>query len=79
MQRFLIIVEQGADNFSAYAPDLPGCVATGATYDETLENMHEAISFHLEALLEDGEPTPNNPPSIAAYLAIPESALPALA
>ena len=79
MQQFLIIIEQGKDNFSAYAPDLPGCVATGATYDETLLNMHEAIHFHLEALLEDGEPAPSSLPSIAAYLAVPEPTFPALA
>lgn len=45
MQRYLIIVEQAAANFSAWSPDLPGCVATGATRDETLRNMHDAINW----------------------------------
>lgn len=58
MRRFLVIVEEGENNLSAYSPDLPGCIATGDTYDETLQNMYEAIEFHLEALAEDGETLP---------------------
>ena len=54
LRRFLVIVEEGENNLSAYSPDLPGCIATGETYDETLQNMYEAIEFHLEALVEDG-------------------------
>ncbi|NUQ36901.1 MAG: type II toxin-antitoxin system HicB family antitoxin [Caldilineales bacterium] len=75
MKRFLVIIEQGKDNFSAYAPDLPGCVATGATYDDTLATMYEAIEFHLEAMIEDGEEIPSSPFSMTAYLAVPEPAL----
>ena len=73
MRRFLVIVEEGAagENLSAYSPDLPGCVATGATYDETLQNMVEAIQFHMEAMIEDGEALPTGF-STAAYVAIPE-------
>jgi predicted RNase H-like HicB family nuclease len=53
-------VIEGAEgeNFSAYAPDLPGCVATGATIDEVERGMHDAIAFHLEGLLEAREPIP---------------------
>jgi predicted RNase H-like HicB family nuclease len=51
--RFLIIVENAGSNFSAYSPDLPGCVATGATREETEANMREAIRLHIEGLKED--------------------------
>ncbi len=73
MRRFLVIVEDGDNNLSAYSPDLPGCIATGETYDETLQNMYEAIEFHLEAMLEEGEPIPQSF-SLAAYLTLPEPA-----
>lgn len=57
--RFLIVIE-GDDrtNYSAYSPDLPGVVATGATRDECIAEMREAIIFHIEGLQEDGEPIP---------------------
>jgi predicted RNase H-like HicB family nuclease len=55
---FTIIVESGPENYSAYAPDLPGCVATGDTVEETIEQMKEAIAYHLEGLAEDGLPIP---------------------
>lgn len=48
MRKFVVVVEQGEKNYSAYSPDVPGCVATGATVDETLKNMAEAIRFHLK-------------------------------
>jgi predicted RNase H-like HicB family nuclease len=51
--KFAVIIERGEGNYSAYSPDLPGCVTTGATEIETLENMKEAIRFHLEGLEED--------------------------
>lgn len=50
---YAVIVEQAGRNFSAYAPDLPGCVATGKTVAETLERMREAIRLHLQGLAED--------------------------
>ncbi len=58
-QRFLIIIEKANDNFSAYSPDLPGCIATGKTPHETRENMAEAIKLHLQGLKEDGLPIPH--------------------
>jgi len=48
LQGYLVLVEDAGNNVSAYAPDLPGCVATGATVDETLISMREAITSHLE-------------------------------
>ena len=49
MHRFLIVVESAQGNFSAYSPDLPGCVATGSTQDEMGKNMYEAIRMHVQA------------------------------
>ena len=60
--RYAIVIENAGPNFSAYVPDLPGCVATGATV-ETEHEIREAIEFHLEGLREDGSPIP--PPSSA--------------
>ncbi len=54
MSRYLIVVEKAGANYSAYAPDMPGCVATGATRDEVEANMVEAIRMHLDGLREDG-------------------------
>ncbi|HEY9595447.1 MAG TPA: type II toxin-antitoxin system HicB family antitoxin [Spirochaetia bacterium] len=48
MRKFVVVVEEAEGNYSAYSPDLPGCVATGATVDGTMRNMVEAIHFHLE-------------------------------
>ena len=56
--RYAIVIERANDNFSAYAPDLPGCVATGATLEETEQAIREAIEFHIEGLREDGAPVP---------------------
>jgi predicted RNase H-like HicB family nuclease len=59
--RYAIVIEQAEGNYSSYAPDLPGCVATGATIEEVETEMREAIAFHLDGLREDGLPIP--PPS----------------
>ncbi|HEU4652794.1 MAG TPA: type II toxin-antitoxin system HicB family antitoxin [Steroidobacteraceae bacterium] len=59
--RYAIVIENAGGNYSAYVPDLPGCVATGATIQETELAIREAIEFHLEGLREDGHPIP--PPS----------------
>jgi predicted RNase H-like HicB family nuclease len=56
--RYAIVIEQANANFSAYVPDLPGCVATGATIQETEQAIREAIEFHIEGLREDGDPIP---------------------
>ncbi len=60
MYRFLIIIEQSSRNYSAYAPDLPGCIATGKTLDEVKSNMREAIKMHIEGMVEDQEPIPTS-------------------
>ena len=56
--RYAIVIERATDNFSAYAPDLPGCVATGATLAETEQAIREAIEFHIDGLRKDGAPVP---------------------
>ncbi len=56
--RILVVVEKGPRNYSAYAPEVPGCVATGKTRDETLRLMGEALQMHLEGITEDGDEMP---------------------
>ncbi len=56
--RYAVVIEKAANNYSAYVPDLPGCVATGATVAEAEVQIREAIEFHLEGLREDGLPIP---------------------
>jgi predicted RNase H-like HicB family nuclease len=56
--RYAIVIERTDNNFSAYVPDLPGCVATGASAEETEAAIREAIAFHIEGMLEDGLPIP---------------------
>lgn len=58
MQRYLVVIEKANGNYSAYAPDLPGCVATGKTIEEVKARMREAIKMHIEGLREDGLPVP---------------------
>lgn len=65
--RFAILIEETATGFSAYAPDLPGCVATAATVKEVEHEMREAIRFHIDGLKEDGLPLPR-PTSIVEYV-----------
>lgn len=69
MYRFLIVIEKAEGNYSAYSPDLPGCIATGATREETERNMHEAIELHVRGLLEDNLPIPESH-SFAEYVAV---------
>ena len=69
MKRFLIVIEKSENNYSAYSPDLPGCVATGKTRSATEKRMHEAIQLHLEGLQEDKIPIPKQT-SFAEYVAV---------
>jgi len=69
MHRFLVVIENAGNNFSAYSPDLPGCIATGETREETERNMYEAIQLHIEGLREDGLPIPESL-SVAEYLVV---------
>jgi predicted RNase H-like HicB family nuclease len=66
--RYAIVIENAGSNFSAYAPDLPGCVATGKTVEAVKSHMKEAIRFHLDGLAEDGLPIPQ-PSSSVEYIA----------
>ena len=70
MYRFLIVIEKTKKNYSAYSPDLPGCVATGVTRREVEKNMHEAIALHIQGLKEDRQAIPQSS-SFAEYIAIP--------
>jgi predicted RNase H-like HicB family nuclease len=56
--RYAVVIEKASQNFSAYVPDLPGCVATGATIAEAEQQIQEAIAFHLDGLREAGFPIP---------------------
>lgn len=58
MSRYLIVIEPTETGFSAYSPDLPGCVSTGQTRGEVERNMREAIEFHVDGLREEGLPVP---------------------
>lgn len=70
MYRYLIVIERGDHNYSAYAPDLPGCITTGSSYEEVQKNMVEAIRLHLKGMIEDHEPIPV-PQTSAAYADVP--------
>lgn len=65
--RYAIVIEKADGNYSAYVPDLPGCVATGASVAEVEVEIREAIRFHIEGLKIDGLPVPP-PTSIANYI-----------
>ena len=56
--RYTIVIEKAPNNYAAYVPDLPGCVATGATREETVSEMRQAIEFHIESLRDHGDPIP---------------------
>lgn len=70
MHRFLIVIEKTENNYSAYSPDLPGCVATGKTREEVERNMHEAVEMHVQGMVEDELPIPENT-AYAEYIAVP--------
>lgn len=70
MYRFLVVIEKANGNYSAYSPDLPGCIATGATREEAERNMHQAMEMHVRGLQEDNLPIPE-PHAFAEYIAIP--------
>jgi predicted RNase H-like HicB family nuclease len=58
MKEYIVIYEPGAENWSAYVPDLPGCIATGKTRKELEQRIRDAIEFHIEGLRLHGEPVP---------------------
>ena len=67
--RYAIVIENAGANYSAYVPDLPGCVATGATLEECEQQIREAIAFHLDGLREDGIAVPQ-PASLVEYIEV---------
>lgn len=70
MSKYLVIVEETETGYSAFSPDLPGCVATGKTREQVEQTMREAIEFHLEGMREDGEHAPA-PHSYSTYCEVP--------
>ena len=73
MKKYAVVVERGENNFSAYVPDLPGCITTGRTLAEIGQNIREAIALHLEGLREDGAPIPE-PSTVAIEIEVPFAA-----
>ncbi len=67
--RYAVVIEKAEGNYSAYVPDLPGCVATGTTVEEVEREIREAIAFHLDGLREDGAQIPE-PMSLCEYVEI---------
>lgn len=67
--RYAIVIEKAESNYSAYVPDLPGCIATGVTAQEAEAAIRDAIEFHLEGLKEDGTPPPT-PSSKVDYVEV---------
>ncbi|MEX0701046.1 MAG: type II toxin-antitoxin system HicB family antitoxin [Planctomycetales bacterium] len=70
MRRYAIVVEKAESNYAAYVPDLPGCVATGSTVEETERRLRGAIGVHVQGLREDGLPLPE-PSSLVDYVEVP--------
>jgi predicted RNase H-like HicB family nuclease len=69
MQKYLVIFEKAGKNYSAYSPDIPGCIATGSSRKEAEKNIKEAISFHIKGLVDDGLPVPE-PSSSTEYIEV---------
>ncbi len=70
MKKYLIVIEETQTGFSAYSPDLPGCISTGPTGQEVEQNMRETIAFHLDGLREEGQTVPE-PHTYSAYVELP--------
>src|SRR5437762_884747 len=68
--KYAVVIEKAKKNYSAYAPDLPGCIAAGDTLEETKQLMQEAMEFHIESMLLDGDPTPERPTTQCCYVEI---------
>lgn len=69
MRKYLIVIEKAKRNYSAFSPDLPGCIATGKTVRDVKKNMYDAIELHINGLREDKMPIPKSS-SIAEYVVI---------
>lgn len=69
MKKYLVVIEKTGTGYSAYSPDLEGCVATGRTRDEVEREMQEAIEFHLEGMARNGDPVPE-PHTYSRYMEV---------
>jgi predicted RNase H-like HicB family nuclease len=67
--RYAVVIEDAGSNFSAYVPDLPGCIATGQSFEEVEKEIRSAIQFHLESMKQDGLPIPK-PSSAVEYVEV---------
>ena len=65
LMKYTVVIEGTPNNFAAYVPDLPGCVATASSREELLKEIREAIEFHIEGMLQDGEPVPEPQATVA--------------
>ena len=65
--QYAVVIENAGNNYSAYCPDVPGCIATGETVEDAVQQMQEALTFHLEGMAEDGESAPE-PATHVAYV-----------
>ncbi len=68
MARYAVVIEKGSNNYSAYVPDLPGCVSTGRSLEDVTRNIREAIELHLEGMRAEGLPIPE--PSQVEYVEV---------
>jgi predicted RNase H-like HicB family nuclease len=68
--RYVVVIEKTRNGYGAYVPDLPGCIAAGATIEETRRLIREAVEFHLETMRADGDPIPE-PSAISEYVEAP--------
>ncbi len=74
-KRYLVVIEKPrGSNYSAFVPDLPGCIATADTLEEIKQLMREGIEFHLKSMREDGHPIPE-PTTLADYIEVPAEVL----
>ena len=58
--KYLVIIERGDQNYSAFSPDVPGCIATGKSVEATIDEMRSALEFHIEGIVENGESIPKS-------------------
>ena len=65
--KYTILICKAGSNYSVHAPDVPGCIATGDTIEETIQMMKEALEFHFEGMIEEGDPIPE-PSTLCAYV-----------
>ena len=72
---YAVVIEQAPNNYGAYAPDVPGCISTAETWDKMLAMIREALTVHIESLIEDGDPVPEPPMSIDDAIAHHSEAL----